>query len=332
MAFDGTEAGASMSVFLNAGKGGSPIIGQHPIAYDVVVDFETREVSPSPTLWTLKSKTIFTLRLPVFARKRPRRYAFGMASPGTPGRPQRRFGGPEQFLVIGLVSVAALSAVILSRPDFVAALNHWLEGAQGAAVRYGFLGVFLSMIVGNLTIAIVFPVTVVPFVVAAAGANPILVGLASGLGALIGEFSGYGLGRLGSKHVANRYPEAHAMLKEIAARRPRAIPVLLFLFSLLPLPDDVLFIPLGLIRYPWWKIALPAGLGKIIAGWFIAYGGAVSANLVADRTLSRLDLSLQLGFLASLIVFSFLLMRIPWVNVLRRARDGGRLPPSAPAA
>lgn len=220
--------------------------------------------------------------------------------------------------------IALLAVVVFTRPEVVSRLNQQLEGAQNLAVRYGALGVFLAMLVGNLTIFIVFPSTIVPFVVAAAGANPVAVGLASGVGALAGEFSGYLLGRLGSRLVRDRYPEAHAMLKEIVARRPRALPVLLFVFSLLPLPDDVLFIPLGLIRYPWWRVALPAFLGKTIAGWFIAYGGRISAGVIADRSLSSADLAVQLGFLAGIVVFTYFLMRIPWSTVLSRAR--GRTP------
>lgn len=243
-----------------------------------------------------------------------------MEQASQPVAPRRRFGGPERFLVVGLGLIVVLGVVVLLQPELVAALNRRLEGAQSLAVQYGLIGVFLAMLIGNLTIVIVLPATIVPFVVAAAGASIFWVGVASGSGAFLGEFSGYLLGWAGSRLVANRYPEAHAMLKEIAARRPRAIPVLLFLFSLLPLPDDVLFIPLGLIRYPWWKLALPAGLGKIIAGWVIAYGGRVSAGVIADRTFSSGDLALQLGFLALLVAFTYWLMRIPWSAVLKRAR------------
>lgn len=230
----------------------------------------------------------------------------------------KRFGGTEWFLVVGLAMLGALSVLLWVHSDFIGQLNAKLLAGQELAVRYGYLGVFLSMLVGNLTIMIVLPTTIVPFLVAAAGVNPLWVGAASGLGAELGEYSGYVLGWMGSGLVANKYPDAYARVRRIAERRRWAIPILLFLFSLLPLPDDVLFIPLGIIRYPVWKVFIPSVLGKIIAGWFIAYGGRVSGSLLANRTLSAADLFGQIGFLGALVIFTYFLMKLPWGAVLKR--------------
>lgn len=233
-------------------------------------------------------------------------------------RSRRRFGGAEWFLAIGLVVVVGTALLLAFQPGFIARVNGQLLSWQELAVTYGYLGVFLAMFVGNLTIMIVFPATVVPFLVAAAGADAFWVGVASGVGADLGEFSGYVLGYLGSGLVANRYPDSYAMLRRIIAKRAWAVWVLLFLFSLFPLPDDVLFIPLGIARYGWWKVMIPSLLGKTMAGWAIAYGGAVSADVLAQRTLSSGTVFIQLGVLAFLVVFTYALMRIPWNVVIKR--------------
>jgi hypothetical protein len=35
-----------------------------------------------------------------------------------------------------------------------------------------------------------------------------------------------------------------------------------FLFALTPLPDDILFLPLGMMKYSFWKCIIPGWLGK----------------------------------------------------------------------
>ena len=57
-------------------------------------------------------------------------------------------------------------------------------------------------------------------------------------------------------------------------------PVLVFLFALTPLPDDLLFIPLGISRYNFVKVFIPCLLGKIIMAYLIAYSGKVSYGFI----------------------------------------------------
>ncbi len=230
----------------------------------------------------------------------------------------RRFAGPEWFLVVGLALVAALGVLVIFRPELIERLDALFQSWRVLAIDYGLIGVFLAMLVGNLTIMVIMPSTVVPFLVAAAGVNPIAVGVASGLGALLGEYSGYLLGVLGSGAALRRYPDAYEIVQRIVGRRPKIVWLMLFLFSLLPLPDDVLFIPLGIIRYGWWKLFLPALAGKLMAGWFIAYGGHVSGALVEPQRLTLESLLGQIGLLAFLVAFTYGLLRIPWNAVLKR--------------
>lgn len=47
-----------------------------------------------------------------------------------------------------------------------------------------------------------------------------------------------------------------------------------FVYSIIvPFPDDIIMIPAGLSKYPFWKIALSTGLGKIILNTFFALTG-----------------------------------------------------------
>jgi membrane protein YqaA with SNARE-associated domain len=54
-------------------------------------------------------------------------------------------------------------------------------------------------------------------------------------------------------------------------KNPRAIPFFVFVFALTPAPDDALYVPLGLIKYPFWKCLIPGWLGKIFTTFFYMF-------------------------------------------------------------
>ncbi len=100
-----------------------------------------------------------------------------------------------------------------------------------------------------------------------------ILGLAivGGLGCAFGEFSGYALG-YGAKVVADKkqshtFDKMGALAKRLTESK-RSTPLLIFLFALTPLPDDILIIPLGISKYPWYKCILPAWLGKNVTTLF----------------------------------------------------------------
>lgn len=89
--------------------------------------------------------------------------------------------------------------------------------------------------------------------------------LAGGLGSALGELTGYAVG-YGAKKVAEErnseiFNNVDGFGKLILENQKRT-PLYIFLFALTPLPDDILFLPLGMIKYPFWKCIIPGWLGK----------------------------------------------------------------------
>ncbi len=87
----------------------------------------------------------------------------------------------------------------------------------------------------------------------------------SGLGCALGEVTGYAIG-YGAKKLAD---ETHSeLLKNIDGfgkvllENEKRAPLYVFLFALTPLPDDILFLPLGMLKYPFWKCIIPGWAGK----------------------------------------------------------------------
>jgi membrane protein YqaA with SNARE-associated domain len=177
---------------------------------------------------------------------------------------------------------------------------------------YGYAGAFIISLFGNFTIF--FPV---PFVLTiyAFGAklNPLLLGLACGFGSTIGEFSAYLVGRGGRKVIDNRYGKQLENARKLVERYGV---IIIFLFAILPLPDDVILIPLGMMRYDLKKAMIAMFTGKTVMCIGIAYAGKYSYTIIRDLFETSGILG---GFLSVflLIFIIILLLTIDWTKFLK---------------
>lgn len=151
-----------------------------------------------------------------------------------------------------------------------------LEWMEQFALQFGYLGVFIISFIGSVSVIFPIPYTIVIFFLGSV-LDPVFVAVSGGLGAALGEFSGYALGYYGRKVVnKERRRKMDFMVKLFDRYGPAAI----FLFALTPLPDDLLFIPLGVMRYPFLKAFVPALLGKTLMTFILAYSGQQSIELI----------------------------------------------------
>lgn len=154
-------------------------------------------------------------------------------------------------------------------------LNEWL---QNLAIQLGYPGVFLVSLIGAMSIVYPIPYALV---IVWMGANPLFnpffVAVAAGLGSAIGELFGYTLGYYGRAAISQeRQRKMDYMLKVFSRYGPLAI----FIFALTPLPDDLLLIPLGILRYKIVKVFIPCLLGKLSMSFILAYGGQLFSNIL----------------------------------------------------
>jgi membrane protein DedA with SNARE-associated domain len=154
------------------------------------------------------------------------------------------------------------------------------------AIQYGYFGIFLISLLGATSLFIPIPYTVVIFILGglqtSTGAwvfEPILIAVAAGTGAAFGEFSGYLVGMGGRKIISEKYKKKMDVLMRLFKKFG---PITIFLFAFTPLPDDLLFIPLGVMRYGVIRALIPALLGKILSNLVIAYSGRLSLSIIRD--------------------------------------------------
>jgi membrane protein YqaA with SNARE-associated domain len=145
---------------------------------------------------------------------------------------------------------------------------------------YRYFGVFAISFIGTASIIIPIPYTLVILELGFSGGNfwdPILLTIAGGAGSALGEMVGYGLGYFGRKIVsAQRQRKMEYLVKILDRYGPLAI----FLFALTPLPDDLLYIPLGLMRYKFYKAFIPTIIGKFLMIFIIVYFGKTAGDTI----------------------------------------------------
>ena len=159
--------------------------------------------------------------------------------------------------IVGFVFVLALSVVIMLNREKMAAFG-----------SYGYLGIFLISMISCATIVVPVPGLMM---VATFGAvlNPLLVGIASGLGASVGEMTGYILGYSGRLAVENS-----ALYNRMVGWMKRWGNVVIFLLALVPNPAfDVAGAAAGLLGFPLWKFVLLGTAGRIPKHILFAYLG-----------------------------------------------------------
>lgn len=199
------------------------------------------------------------------------------------------------IVVITLVILfAALAIVIPEIPR-----NVWKN--------IGYPGISLLSFIGAGSVIIPIPYTVILFGIAPAF-NPLLLAIAAGLGAAGGELVGYGLGYAGRHAVGKkRRRQLDAMLSIFERFGMPAV----FIFALTPLPDDLLFIPLGLMHYSLWKSFTACVAGKFAMSFIIAHVGKAAGKLFDNWMFAAL-----VAVLLALVVVA--MFRIDWVKIAEK--------------
>ncbi len=197
----------------------------------------------------------------------------------------------------------------------------WMEGFVRT---YGYLGAFIISIFGNFTILFPVPYTLTIYAFGAT-LNPPLLGLVCGLGATIGEFSAYILGLGGRRLLGESYQRRLESARRLVERYGM---LAIFIFAYLPLPDDLILIPLGMLRYDLKKALLAAFLGKTAMGVTIAYAGRFSYVFIRDLFGGGGGPWGVVATAILLVVVMAALIKIDWAEFLERAESKGSSPQS----
>jgi len=152
------------------------------------------------------------------------------------------------------------------------------------------------------------------------------IAVISAIGCACGKLAGYLLG-FSAKKLANS--SNSDLLRNIDGfgklilENEKRTPIYIFLFALTPLPDDLIFIPLGMIKYPAWKCILPGWAGKIFVTTFYCLWpilialGIMTTGSISDDFSSVITEAIMLLIT---ITVMFFIMSFDWNKLLENRK------------
>jgi len=180
------------------------------------------------------------------------------------------------------------------------------------------LVVFLVSIIGNMIPF--FPVPYLLFVITIATGFPGLglfqIAAVSALGASIGKFVSYGLGYGARRALSGSRARFDSFRKLLGGSSF----LLALVFAALPLPDDIVFVPLGIIRYSPVRTFIALYSGKFLLTILITYVARSSQGSLEGLLGGGIYVSLLSAVIVILV--AIFLMRVDWEAVLVEGRRG----------
>jgi len=177
---------------------------------------------------------------------------------------------PVLTLILVIAIAAGIYLVYGRHPERLTALENYTYG-----------GVFLISLIGNAAVIVAVPVLPIFLAIgivlypATGPVGPIIVGLAGGAGAGIGEATGYIAGYSG-RGIVERVKLYNRLVEWL--RRWGALAV--FILSIVPFFYDLVGIAAGALRFPLWKFMLFCWLGRTILYVSIVLAGALGWDAI----------------------------------------------------
>ena len=226
----------------------------------------------------------------------------------------------DRLLLLSVIVLLAYLVMSVLVPGIVSPFGLVYNWLLDVSLLLGYLGGFIISLIGNATILVPFPYVGVAFILGGLREevtmtfvfDPWIIGLVSGLGAMIGEMTGYFIGYAGGKLIDEGQTSS---FKEYVDLHPRT-----------PIPDDVLVVPLGAARYSWWKVAVAQLLGKTMFLMGIAWSGRIGLDFVGSllgstNPLSFISRVIEVSSVLLVILAIYLLVRIDWNSLISRGRQ-----------
>lgn len=193
----------------------------------------------------------------------------------------------------------------------------------GYVEEYGNIGRYLGILIISFLASIVvfIPVPYFPVLFTAGidkQLDPHLISIVSAVGAVIAKLIIFYASYYGRRILSTKTKKRMLPLQRLVSKYgwPGA-----FIAAVTPIPDDLVYIPLGLAKYSPWKFAISTFAGKFILNEIIVFGSVFLGRPVVDSlTSGKTDpIFLYLGIGVSiivLVVIIYLYLKIDWGKII----------------
>jgi membrane protein YqaA with SNARE-associated domain len=185
--------------------------------------------------------------------------------------------------------------------------------------NFGYLGIFLISFVGSIIIFV--PIPYFPILIAAAfdkHLDPNFISLSSALGSVMGKMIIFYATYYGRKMLNNNTKERMFPLHRLLSRYGW---LGAFIAAAIPIPDDVVYIALGLAKYSPWRFASAVFCGKLVLKEITVWGSLILGRPFIEYFVSKYanPVYLVVVIAASAIILGtilYLSLKIDWAKII----------------
>ena len=191
----------------------------------------------------------------------------------------------DLFLIIFFVIIVVVTIICFIYRDVGALLDvsNWFDiDALGTANYWMAIGIvsLLCFIGAIIPIPVPYMIPVALFSAAWVASDVYTAGILitgmvffSALSNTIGDLLDYYIGRGAEYVISQDDPELQNRWGQIILKKPKVIPGVILIFGISPLPESLLMVPLGMVKYDVKKTFIWMFLGKIIMMLIMAFLG-----------------------------------------------------------
>lgn len=138
-----------------------------------------------------------------------------------------------------------------------------IVGYIGVQNAYIFIGVLAFL--GGMSIFSSIPYHIIMVSLAVGGANPWILGLVTSFAVMLGDSTSYFVGTQIKQVLSPFAARVVARIERLYEKHPKLMPFAFFVYgSIVPLSNDVITIPMGILGYPFWRMMIPLALGNLV--------------------------------------------------------------------
>lgn len=186
-------------------------------------------------------------------------------------------------------------------------------------LSYGYFGTFIISVLGNLVPFLPVPY-LVPIFLLSEVLEPFFVGITVGIGASLGKCVSYAIGR-GGRAVLDEKKKKELECFGNLLGKYGAIAV--YLFASLPLPDDIIVMPFGIIKYNFKRFFLALLLGKLTLGMIVAYTARYSFEYAKIFIGNGDPLPTIVVSVVFMLIMTWIIYKIDWIEATQYIEKNG---------
>ncbi|MCK0121586.1 hypothetical protein MWU61_13625 [Loktanella sp. F6476L] len=185
--------------------------------------------------------------------------------------PKRGKNVAKVVMVVGAYLAISIAVASFPADDLIDAV-----GATNAYVVMFALGM-----IGGFTTFTGIPYHLVLMSLAAGGLNPVVLGISTAMGVMLGDSTMYLIGRTVKSSLPPRVEATMEHLSERLARHPRLVTPALFVYGTVsPFSNDFVVGSLSIIGYNYWRIIVPLAIGNTFYNIALAYLGLYAYDAI----------------------------------------------------